>query len=389
MDASRRRASVAFIGTRGVPARYGGFETAVEEVGRRLADRGHDVTVYCRTPRGVERLSTHHGMRLVHLPSVPSKALETLTHTGVSTIHALLHRRHDVAFVFNSANAPFVPFLQWRGMPVAVHVDGLEWRRGKWGRNGRNYYRRAEALSVRRADALIADAPGIVDYYEEEFGAPTDHIAYGAPVLHGVSDDRLAELGVASRRFHLVVARMEPENHVEMIVRGYRASNAAFPLVVVGAAPYADEYTRAVRAIADTDPRIVMTGALWDQQVLDQLYANCLLHLHGHSIGGTNPSLLRSAGAAAAIAAYDVRFNRDVIGDEALYFDDEKSVVECVERAEADPQTMRQLGLALQTRVTELYDWDAVATQYEDLALRLASGGSQRGVANGRRAGLW
>jgi glycosyltransferase involved in cell wall biosynthesis len=189
MDASTRSARVAFIGTRGVPARYGGFETAIEEVGRRLADRGHNVTVYCRTPRGVERLDTHHGMRLVHLPSVPSKALETLTHTGVSTIHALLHRRHDVAFVFNSANAPFVPFLQWRGMPVAVHVDGLEWRRGKWGRNGRNYYRRAEALSVRRADALIADAPGIADYYAEEFGAPTDHIAYGAPILHGIGDD--------------------------------------------------------------------------------------------------------------------------------------------------------------------------------------------------------
>ena len=144
-----------------------------------------------------------------------------------------------------------------------------------------------------------------------------------------------------------------------------------------------------MRAIADTDPRIVMTGALWDQQVLDQLYANCLLHLHGHSIGGTNPSLLRSAGAAAAIAAYDVRFNRDVIGDEALYFNDEKSVVECVERAEADPPAMRQLGLTLQTRVTERYDWDTIAAQYEDLALRLASGESQRGVANGRRAGLW
>lgn len=389
MDEPRRTLRIALMGTRGAPARYGGFETAVDEVGRRLASRGHTVTVYCRTPPGVSRTPEYGGMRLVHLPSVPTKSLETLSHTGVSTLHALLHHRHDVAFVFNSANSPFVPFLQWRGMPVAVHVDGLEWQRGKWGRLGRGYYRRAEQLGVRRADALIADAPGIVDYYAKEFGAPTDHISYGAPVLHDIGDDRLSELGVASRRFHLVVARMEPENQVEMIVRGYRASNAVFPLVVVGSAPYAHEYTRIVQSLADTDPRIVLAGAVWDQQVLDQLYGHCLLHLHGHSIGGTNPSLLRSAGAGAAIAAYDVRFNRDVIGDEAMYFDDEKSVVGCVEQAEAEPETMRRLGATLQARIADHYHWDTVAAQYEDLALRLASGASQRGVANGRRAGQW
>ena len=220
---------LAMIGTRGVPAAYGGFETAVEEIGSRLAGRGHDVTVYCRH---AEDSAAHEyaGMHLVHLPALPLKTAETLSHTALSVAHLAMHLHHpDAAFVFNSANAPFVPILHARGVPVAVHVDGLEWQRDKWHGAGRAYYRWAEQSAVRNADALIADAKGIADYYASEFGASTRQIAYGAPVQLRPVFDRLEELGLTWKGYHLVVARFEPENHVDLIVAGYELSAHVAP----------------------------------------------------------------------------------------------------------------------------------------------------------------
>jgi len=244
------RLRIAMIGTRGVPARYGGFETAIEEVGRRLADRGHQVLVYCRNPEPQTPLpSTYLGMRLVELPSVKNRSLETLSHTALSVVHLLRRTHPDAAFVFNAANSPFLPALRAARVPVATHVDGLEWRRGKWGPTGKRYYRAAEALAVRYSDALIADAQGIADYYTDEFNAPTDLISYGAPRITA-DTSRLAELDLVPKGFHLVVARFEMENHVDVIVEGYVRSGATLPLVVVGSAPYADDYTARIQALA-------------------------------------------------------------------------------------------------------------------------------------------
>src|SRR4051812_12316798 len=224
---------IALLGTRGVPARYGGFETAVEEVGRRLADRGHRVVVYCRTGRqDSTRPATHLGMELVPLPAARKRAVETLSHSALSVAHLLAHRT-DAAVVFNAANAPLLPVLRAARIPVATHVDGLEWKRAKWGRGGQRYYRLAEALAVRWSDALIADARGIADYYRAEFDADTELISYGAPLVPAASD-RLGQLDLTPRGYHLVVARFEPENHVDLIVDGYRRSRAQLPLVVVG-----------------------------------------------------------------------------------------------------------------------------------------------------------
>src|SRR5512139_285081 len=287
------------VGTRGVPARYGGFETAVEEVGRRLAAAGHEVTVYCRGERHSE--SHHLGMKLVHLPAVRQKVAETLSHTGLSVAHAaarrIIGRGPDVALVFNAANSPLLPVLRALRIPVATHVDGLEWQRTKWSGTGQRYYRTAEALAVRWSDALIADAHGIQDYYRERFAAESVFIPYGAPILDGPDDAKLAEAGLTPGGFHLVVARFEPENHVHLAVEGYRASGATKPLIVVGSAPYSDGYTARLHELAGDDPRIRFMGGVWDQDLLDSLYAGALTYVHGHSVGGTNPSLLRAMGA--------------------------------------------------------------------------------------------
>jgi glycosyltransferase involved in cell wall biosynthesis len=366
---------IAMVGTRGVPARYGGFETCVEEVGVRLADAGHQVTVYCRTTADGARPQSYRGMSLVHLPAVHRRSLETLSHTAASVAHLVAHRRPDCALVFNAANAPLLPVLRARGVPVATHVDGLEWQRAKWWGAGRRYYRVAEALSVRWSDALIADARGIADYYRQEFSASTRLIAYGAPRPATPRVDRLAELGLTPHGYHLVVARFEPENHVDVIVDGYSRTGSQLPLVVVGSAPYADAHTARIRELADD--RVRLLGGVWDQELLDQLYGGALTYLHGHSVGGTNPSLLRAIGAGAATTAFDVVFNREVLGEAGKYFRHADDVARTMNEAEADPAAEVARGAACSLQA-DRYDWDDVASSYEKLCSDLVSGRAGR-----------
>lgn len=379
-----RPLSIALIGTRGVPARYGGFETCIEEVGARLAAMGHDITVYCRpvTPADAD-VTEHLGMRLVHLPSLRKRSLETLSHTGLSVGHLFRHRT-DVAIVFNAANAPWLPVIRAAGIPVATHVDGLEWKRAKWGKTGKRYYRAVEALAVKWSDALIADAVGIQTYYRERFNAPTEYIAYGAPLLDSPSSDKVTELGLEPGNYHLVVARFEPENHVHLIVDGYRKSTAQLPLVVVGTAPYADSYIRKVHSLADE--RVRFLGGVWDQELLDQLYAHARVYWHGHSVGGTNPSLLRAIGAGAATNAYQVDFNSEVLGAAGRYFADSDGVTRLVHAAEQDALDCERRG-RLARQAAERYDWDDVAERYESLCYSLARPPARRLAVRRRAAG--
>ncbi len=376
---------IALVGTRGVPARYGGFETCVEEVGRRLADKGHTVVVYCRPSDSGDGPTPDRylGMDLVHLPAARKRSLETLSHTAASVAHLVAHPV-DAVVLFNAANSPLLPVLRARRLPVATHVDGLEWRRAKWGPTGQRYYRGAEALAVRWSDALIADAVGIQEYYEEEFGAPTELIAYGAPIVEADRPDLLQQLELDPAGYHLVVARFEPENHVDVIVDGYVRSSARQPLVVVGSAPYADEYTAKVQALGDD--RVRFLGGVWDQELLDQLYANSLTYQHGHSVGGTNPSLLRALGAGAATDAFDVSFNREVLGGSGRFWSDAADVAALVEAAESDPSAAAERGALARIRAAS-YDWDDVADAYESLCERLAARAFPRRRPSGRRRG--
>lgn len=372
---------IALVGTRGVPAHYGGFETCVEEVGRRLAERGHRVTVYCRsgnTPDG--RVKEFAGMRLVHLPALRRRSLETLSHTGLSAAH-LLMRRADATIVFNAANAPWLPLLRLAKLPVATHMDGLEWKRAKWGPVGQRYYRWAEGFAVRFSNALIADAAGIRDYYRATFDAATELISYGAPLLERREPKHLASVGLVSGKYHLVVARLEPENHVHTIVEGYVRSSAKLPLVVVGSTPYGHEYNQKLRESADT--RVRFLGGVWNQDLLDELYANALVYWHGHSVGGTNPSLLRAIGAGAATNAFDVNFNREVLGRAGRYFRHPADVAGLVEESETHPALARSRG-AQAREIAAGYDWDVVADGYEALCYALASRRLTKAQGRGR-----
>ena len=355
------------IGTRGVPPKYGGFETAVDEVGRRLVARGYDVVVYCRNDDS--SLTHHDGMRRVSLPALRVKQAETLSHSALSILHAIVHGC-DAAIVFNAANAPLIPLLRLRRIPVAVHLDGLEWNRSKWKGAGSHYYRWAARVAVRCADRLIADARAIQDFYRESYDVATTFIPYGAEVPVGRSRDRLADVGLEPDGYHLIVARMEPENNLLLSVEAYARSGARLPLAIVGSAPYSERYSALVRESAgDADVRFL--GSVWDQELLNQLYGNTRLYIHGHSVGGTNPSLLRAMGAGAPIAALDVVFNREVLSTTGMFFSGAEDLRSLIEDAEANPDDAATLGQAAQNRVAAEYDWEAVADQYEQLCREL------------------
>jgi glycosyltransferase involved in cell wall biosynthesis len=188
-------------------------------------------------------------------------------------------------------------------------------------------------------------------------------IAYGAPILDPESD-RLPELDVATAGYHLVVARMEPENHIHLIVDGFSRAASDNPLVVVGSTPYGDEYVQRVRASAGTaDVRFV--GSIWDQDLLNQLYAHCLSYLHGHSVGGTNPSLLRALGCGAPVTAFDVNFNREVTAGNARFFTDSSDVTRAVGADDDDPSGASLRGKLGKEHAEATYNWDDVTDKYE------------------------
>jgi len=363
---------IAILGTRGVPARYGGFETAVEEIGKRLAARGHQVTVYCRNPG--QQLTEYLGMHLVNLPALRHRFTETLSHTALSTVHAIVKDRPDVVLLLNAGNAPLLRPLRLARIPTAIHLDGLESRREKWRGAGARYYRWAEASAVHSGQEVIADAQAVADHVQLKYGRVCTVIAYGAPVINP-DDDRLAELGIAADRYHLVVARLEPENHVLDAVQGYLASTESLPLVVVGGAPYSQDYVASIRNAAKGDARIRLLGSVYDQELLDQLYGNARSYIHGHSVGGTNPSLLRAMGAGAAVLAFDVEFNREVTADQAFFWSSAREltlVLDSIAAGDCDEQLSRMRGRS-RSRVAEAYQWDAVTDEYEQLAKRLAA----------------
>lgn len=360
---------IAMIGTRGVPARYGGFETAVEEIGRRLAVRGHAVTVFCRG--GESQASSYDGMRLVHIPVLRLKIGETLSRTALSVAHSAA-RHADVAIVFNVANAPLLPVLRAARVPVALNVDGLEWQRAKWSGAGRRYYRACEKAAVRLASELIADAPGIQAYYLATHGATSRMIPYGANVVTEPALGRLEEVGLRPCEYHLVVARLEPENNVHVILEGYRRSRCVLPLVIVGAAPYAKAYVRTLSATASADSRVRMLGAIWDQELLDALYAGASTYVHGHSVGGTNPGLLRAMGAGARVLAYDVCFNRDVVENTGSFWITAEDLALTLAAAEDDRPALGTKNSAAIARVAERYSWDTVSDAYEQMCLEVS-----------------
>ncbi len=360
---------IALLGTRGIPARYGGFETFAEELSTRLARRGHQVTVYCRSNNIQYPGDEYQGVRLVKLPTIAHKYFDTIAHTLLATLHLLAHPA-DVALYCNGANTIFTALPRVAGTPVAINVDGLERHRKKWNALARAWYAFSERLTTLLPDAVVTDAQAVADYYYQRHGQATHFIPYGAPTGPVESRQALDRFGLVPDGYWLYVSRLEPENNALLVVGAFEKTSVPQKLVLVGDAPYARDYIRQVRETRD--PRILFTGAVYGAGY-HELQAHSFAYIHATEVGGTHPALVEAMGRGRPVLYLDNPENREVAGGVGLAFENRQaSLTALVDQVAALPAEERQrLGQLAVERVRRRYDWEAVTDQYEELLRRM------------------
>jgi len=361
---------IAILGTRGIPASYGGFETFAEHLSTRLVARGHEVTVYCRAHYVSPRELEFHGVHLQVLPTIRHKYFDTVVHTFLSALHAV-PRRFDAALICNAANAPFAPLLRLTGTPVAINVDGLEHKRKKWNWIGRQYYRLTERLATILPNRTITDARVIQDYYHARYNAPSTMIAYGSEVERRPNPQLVHKWRVEPNRYVLYVSRLEPENNAHLVIEAFKKTRTAHKLLVVGDAPYAHDYISDLKTRARGDKRIIFTGFVFGQDYR-ALQQNAYCYVHATEVGGTHPALLEAMGFGNCVLTLAAPENIEAVGDAGILYHDEKDLAHKLQRVLRDGSLVHAYRNRAQARAREHYTWDRVVDQYEQLFAQMA-----------------
>ena len=361
--------TVAFCGTRGVPANYGGFETTVDEISRRFAENGYDAVVYCRkSSYAGKALKYHQGRRLVYVKGSSPCKLDTFVSAFETGWHVLCHRReYDYIFWFNNANLPGILLTLLTGLPMSVNTDGMEWRRAKWTWPFKLYYLLGSLLISLLCGSVITDSKRMQAFYRKTFSKDTDFIPYGIPQTSKALPHKISAFseryGVEPGRYFLQITRIEPDNLPLEAARAFKAADLAtdgFKFLVVGCKGKTP-YEQQLKAMSGKDG-IFVVDAVYDAEVVAALRTNCFCYIHGNSVGGTNPALLEAMASCPRVLSIDVPFNREVLGDEGHFFilDD---IVASFRGVLSSPDN----SAALRKRVHSQYQWDAVVKSYMNL----------------------
>ena len=360
---------IAIMGTRGIPANYGGFETFAEELSTALVRKGHEVTVYCRSNNIRYDSGYYKGVRLVVLPTLGFKYFDTVAHTFLSVLHCSF-RKFDVVLICNSVNSVFSFIPRLTGKKVAVNVDGLEWQRAKWNKIGKGVYRMSEFLATFLPHHIVTDSRVIQGYYAKKFGKQSTFIPYGAPKRSEIDGQMLKKLHLESRHYVLYVSRLEPENNAHVVIKAFERTKTDMKLVIVGDAPYSREYIDELKRTKD--PRIIFTGYVFGQDYRElQSHAYC--YIQATEVGGTHPALLEGMGYGNCILVNDVPEHREVMGNTGCYFnacdiDDLANKLQYLLKSPGEVKKYRKITLA---RARAKYSWENVTTDYEWLFFRL------------------
>ncbi len=355
---------IALLGTRGIPANYGGFETFAEELSARLAERGHDVVVYCREK---PKNPVYRGVHLRYLPTLRHKYLDTIAHTAFSTLH-LLFRRFDVVLYCNAANAVFTLAPRLLAMPTALNVDGLERHRKKWNRLAKTWYLLSEWLATWCPSAVVTDAENIRQYYLGRYGKDSFFIPYGAEVGKIESSQHVRELGLEPGKYVLYVSRLEPENNALLVRESFENVQTDQKLALIGDAPYSEDYIRQVKNTRD--PRVIAPGAIYGEGYR-QLQSHCSVYVQATEVGGTHPALIEAMGRGALVLYLQTPENAEVAGDAAVPFADD--LTEKLQWAvNISEEERAQWGNRAMSRAARLYSWNIVTDAYEKLFRQLS-----------------
>jgi glycosyltransferase involved in cell wall biosynthesis len=368
---------LAIIGSRGFPSTYGGYETLVRHLAPDWTQRGHDVTVYCRRRCEGRSVWSHEGVRCIWTPGFDSNSVSTLSFGASANLDAMV-RGYDAALVLNIANGFYLPMLRARGIPAAINTDGIEWERGKWGPVARRVFYLGARFTARYADALVADSQAIAKEWRGLFGVESRFIPYGAPVVDAPETARVTAMGLKARSYVLVVARLTPENNVNLVLDALEQMSKQVPVVVAGTATCQNGIEARLRDL-DQDGRVRWLGHVSDQELLTQLWANCGAYVHGHSVGGTNPALLQALGAGAPTLALDTAYNREVIGrHEQLFGPSPRDLAARLDELFDNSEMRRGFSEYGRSVVADRYSWRDVCAAYLDVLQELHATGCRR-----------
>ena len=359
---------IAMLGMRGVPANYGGLETVAEEVGARMVERGHRVTVYCRAHNSPTSDTVHRGMRRVVLPSLNQKHVDTPTHTAASSMHALFHRS-DAVHLFGVGNAPWLPLLRLAGRGTVISVDGMDWRRRKWGPRTKALLERSSVFAIRASGACITDSREVARYYAERFGREPHYIAHGVDTAPVTTRAALDVYGLPGRGYLLFVGRVTPEKGVHHLIDAFRPLETSMQLVVVGDGSGDPPYWRSLQERAAVDPRVRLLGPVYGPAVRE-LFANCFLYVQPSEIEGTALSLVEAMGYGACTLVSNIAENLETVGSAGLSFDIARPVESLRERLSElldAPERVQRCAAACREYARENYDWERVADEHEAL----------------------
>ena len=352
------------LGTRGIPAQHGGFETFAQECALFMYKRGWKVTVYCQeSGNGPITEDNWQGVRRIHIPVNRSGPLSTMIFDWRAIRHA--GREQGLVLCLGYNTALFNAWLCLKGFPVIMNMDGIEWKREKWSKPAKIWFYLNEKAAPHLSAHLIADNPGIADHLRSRFHhTPLTTIPYGAPLLADISAAPLAQYNLAGNDYILIIARPEPENSILEIVQAFTARPRVQRLVILG--NYSKTHTYQKCILDAANDRVLFCGAIYDQGIVASLRYHCLFYLHGHTVGGTNPSLVEAMGAGNAVLAHDNRFNRWVTGPEAARFFQNQS--ECLTQMDemlASSTTILRMKEASRKRFLEAFTWEKVLHAYE------------------------
>jgi glycosyltransferase involved in cell wall biosynthesis len=364
---------IGILGSRGIPNAYGGFEQFAEYLSLALVEKGHEVSVY-NSHLHPYKHSEWRGVHIIHC-----KDLEHRLGTAGQFIYDFncftdaRKRNFDILLQLGYTSNS-IWYKRWPKNTINfINMDGLEWRRTKYKKLTRIFLKFAEGLAAKHADHLIADSIGIQDYLRSEYDKPSVYIAYGADVFEAEDNTMLERYNLKPFEYYLLIARMEPENNIEMIIQGYLKSSKKYPLVIVSNAE--NRYGKKLRE-KYPDELVVYTGAIFDRPLIDNLRFYSSTYFHGHSVGGTNPSLLEAMGCQCNIAAHNNVFNRSVLGSDADYFSNASQIADVLNK-NGDPSVLTERKLNNLQKINSVYNWNRVINQYEKLFLEMMAKSKQ------------
>lgn len=370
---AHRPLRIAMMGSRGIPASYSGFETCVEQLSVRLVERGHHVTVYCRSHHVKWPEKTYKGVRLVKLPTIASKHLDTIAHTFLSMMHGQF-RRYDVVYICGVGNGPLSGIPRLTGKPTIINVDGADWERDKWGGFAKRYLRFSERTATKLASCIVADSHVVEKYYRDKFKKPSVFLPYGSDVPHLPPGETLKRLDLPPDGYILWVGRLVPENNAHDVIEAYQRLGGpatGLKLCLVGDAPYSSDYKEHLKRQAG--PGVVFAGYVFGDGY-HELGSNARIYAFASGVGGTHPALLEAMAFGNCVVVNDMAANMETVGDAALPYAGEQGaddLARVMALAIADPALVNTYRQRAAHRAATVYNWDVVTDQYEDLFSQL------------------